>query len=56
MVDITDEARGATDRYYMPLAAAGERFMQSFTDGELEVALAFLKGATEIQQKALDEL
>jgi DNA-binding MarR family transcriptional regulator len=56
MVDITDKAREATGRYYMPLAAAGERFMQSFTDAQLEVALAFLKGATDIQQKALDEL
>lgn len=56
MVEVTDKAREATGRYYMPLAAAGERFMQDFTEAELEVALAFLKGATGIQQKALDGL
>lgn len=56
MVDVTGKAREATSRYYLPLADAGERFMQSFTDEQLSVALAFLKGATEIQQKALDEL
>jgi DNA-binding MarR family transcriptional regulator len=56
MVDVTDKAREATGRYYMPLAAAGERFMRAFTDEQLEFALVFMKGAIEIQQKALADL
>jgi DNA-binding MarR family transcriptional regulator len=56
MVDVTDRAREMTSRYYLPLAAAGERLMQAFTDEQLEFALTFMKGAIEIQQKALDEI
>jgi hypothetical protein len=56
MVEVTDKAREATGRYYLPLAAAGERFMRAFTDEQLEVALAFMRGAIEIQQKALADL
>jgi hypothetical protein len=56
MVEVTDKAREATARYYMPLAAAGERMMQKFSEEQLAFALEFLKGAIDIQQKALDEL
>ena len=56
MVDVTEKARAATARYYLPLAAAGERFMRQFSEEQLAFALEFLKGATAIQQKALDEL
>lgn len=56
MVEITEKAREATGRYYMPLAAAGERFVQRYSDEQLAFALDFLKGATAIQQRALEDL
>lgn len=56
MVAVTDKAREATGRYYMPLAAEGERFMQKFSAEELKTVLAFLEGAIAMQEKALADL
>jgi DNA-binding MarR family transcriptional regulator len=56
MVAVTDKAREATGRYYLPLAAEGERFMRNFSAEELRTVLAFLEGAIAMQEKALGNL
>src|SRR5919109_2714716 len=56
MVETTDKAHEVTARYYRPIAEEGTRFLQTFSEDELQAILRFLNGAIELQEKHLGRL
>jgi DNA-binding MarR family transcriptional regulator len=48
-------ARTIADQAYRPIAEAGNAMLERFTAEELEIALRFLKAATELQRRFLGE-
>ena len=56
MVEVTEKAMRATDRYYQPIAEEGGRFLATFSLQELEAVEHFLQGAIELQERHLAEI
>jgi DNA-binding MarR family transcriptional regulator len=53
MVEVTEEAKRATDRYYQPIAEEGGRFLATFALQELQAMERFLQGAIAMQERHL---
>lgn len=56
LVVMTAEAKRLTMRYYGPVAAAGAEFLGEFSREQLATILAFVEGATALQQDQIDRL
>jgi DNA-binding MarR family transcriptional regulator len=53
IVEVTEKAKRATDRYYHPIAEEGGSFLATFPLEELQAIERFLSGAIDLQERHL---